>query len=415
MFIVKAKKITGIVLCLCILLYTFSFNISANSASGSLQNMLPSARLAASDNNDLPDADIKLAVNTSTYKFYDNLTGAQKAIYNAFVNTSGGLKASPKGQITVNFSSSQAFSISRLSANIAAAAAALTDDLPEYFWIYPLPFDYTYTTSGLFSTTVTSLTLTLNCDYLPYSSIAQIEREYNAMLKVVRDFPVYGDTDYEKISSIHNGLCRLASYSTDITANTSPVNSKVFFPSSALLAPYSTVCDGYSKAFKMLCDENNIPCIIVVGYAGNVGHAWNYVKMGGRWYAIDSTWDDLDGSSNICSDEFFMMGSGTSDTYGRAFSATHTATGDRYTNVTLVYPDLSASAYTPTSADISLFGDANTDGKVSLMDAKRVLQSVADSRPLICAGKLAADINRDGSVGIADAKQILIQIASSAV
>lgn len=411
----KDKKITGIVLCLCILLYAFSFNISANSASGSLQNMLPSARLAASDNNDLPDADIKLAVNTSTYKFYDNLTGAQKVIYNAFVNTRGGLKSSPKGQITVSFSSSQAFSISRISANIAAAAAALTDDLPEYFWVYPLPFDYTYTTSGLFSTTVTSLTLTLNCDYLPYSSIAQIESEYNAMLKVVRDFPVYGDTDYEKISSIHNGLCALASYTTNLTDNTSPTNSKVFFPSSALLAPYSTVCDGYSKAFKMLCDENNIPCIIVVGYAGNVGHAWNYVKMGGRWYAIDSTWDDLDGSSNICSDEFFMMGSGTSDTYGRAFSATHTATGDRYTNVTLVYPDLSASAYTANDSDISLFGDANTDGKVSLMDAKRVLQSVAGSRPLICAGKLAADINRDGSVGIADAKQILIQIASSAV
>ncbi len=411
----KAKKITGIVLCLCILLYAFSFNISANSASGSLQNMLPSARLAASDNNDLPDADIKIAVNTSTYKFYDNLTGAQKAIYNAFVNTRGGLKSSPKGQITVSFSSSQAFSISRISANIAAAAAALTDDLPEYFWVYPLPFDYTYTTSGLFSTTVTSLTLTLNCDYLPYSSIAQIESEYNAMLKVVRDFPVYGDTDYEKISSIHNGLCALASYTTNLTDNTSPANSKVFFPSSALLAPYSTVCDGYSKAFKMLCDENNIPCIIIVGYAGNVGHAWNYVKMNGRWYATDITWDDLDNSSSVCSDEYFMMGANTSDTYGRAFSATHTATGDRYTNVTLVYPDLSASAYTPTSADISLFGDANTDGKVSLMDAKRVLQSVAGSRPLICAGKLAADVNRDGSVGIADAKQILIQIASSAV
>lgn len=411
----KVKKVTSIVLCLCILICTFSFGVGANSASGNLQNKLITARFSPSGNTQsLSEANVKLSVNTSTYKFYDNLTSAQKAIYNAFVNTRGGLKSSPKGQITVNFSSSQTFPVSQLVNNIVAAAAALTDDLPEYFWIYPLPFEYSYTTSGFLGTTVTSVTLTLNCSYIPYNNIAQIESEYNAMLKVVNSFPVSGSTDYEKISSIHNGLCSLASYATDLTDDTSPANSKVFFPSSALLAPYSTVCDGYSKAFKMICDKNNIPCIIVVGYAGNVGHAWNYVKMNGRWYAIDTTWDDLDGSLSVCSDEFFMMGANTRDSDGRTFSTTHTATGDRYTNVTLTYPDLNTSAYIATSSDISLFGDANTDGRVSLMDAKRVLQSVAGSRPLVCAGKLAADTNRDGSVGIADAKQILTEVANSA-
>ena len=411
----KIKRLVSIALCFCILICSFSFGVGANSASGSLQKALISARFAPSGSTpDLPEADIKLAVNTSTYKFYDSLTSAQKTIYNAFVHTRGGLKSSPKGQITINFSSSQAFSANQLVNNIAAAAAALTDDIPEYFWVYPLPFDYTYTTSSFLSTTVTSVTLTLNCSYIPYNNIAQLESEYNALLKAVDGFSVSGSTDYEKISSIHNGLCRLASYETNLTDETSPANSKVFFPSSALLSPYSTVCDGYSKAFKMLCDKNGIPCIIVVGYAGNIGHAWNYVKMNNRWYAIDTTWDDLDNSADICSDEFFMMGSSTRDADGRTFSTTHTATGDRYTNVSLTYPDLNPTAYIAISSDISLFGDANTDGKVSLMDAKRILQSVVGSRPLVCAGKLAADINRDGTVGIADAKQILTEIANSA-
>jgi len=411
----KLKRFASVVLCLCMLICSFSFNVGAYSQTGNLQDELLSARFSPSGNTaDLPEANIKLAVNTSTYKFYDNLTAAQKAIYNAFVNTRGGLKSSPKGQITVKFSSSQTVSVSQLVNSITAAAAALTDDLPEYFWIYPLPFEYSYTTSGLFGTTVTSVTLTINCDYIPYNNIAQIESEYNALLKAVNSFPVNGSTDYEKVSSIHNGLCRTASYSTDLTDDTSPANSKVFFPSSALLSPYSTVCDGYSKAFKMLCDKHNIPCIIVVGYAGDVGHAWNYVKLNGRWYAVDSTWDDLDGSPSICSDEYFLTGSGTYDTSGRTFSTTHTAKGDRYTNVTLVYPSLHTSAYIPTSSDISLFGDANTDGKVSLLDAKRILQSVAEIRPLVCAGKLAADINRDGEVTVADAKEVLISIADTA-
>lgn len=411
----KIKRIVSFAVSLCVLICTFSFSVGASSGAGRLQSELLGARFSSSEVNAvLPEPDIKLAVNTSTYRFYDNLTSAQKAIYNAFVSTRGGLKSTPKGQITVNFSSSQTFSVSRIASNVAAAAAALTDDLPEYFWIYPLPFDYTYTSNGIFGTEVTSLTLTLNCNYIPYNNIAQIESEYNALLKAVDSFPVSGKTDYEKLSSIHNGLCALASYETNITADTSPVNSKVFFPSSALLSPYSTVCDGYSKAFKMLCDKNSIPCIIVVGYAGNVGHAWNYVKMNGRWYATDATWDDLDDPSTVCSDEFFMSGANTRDSDGMAFSSTHTAKGDRYSNVTLIYPDLNPSAYLATSNDINLFGDANTDGKVSLTDAKRILQSVAGSRPLVCAGRLAADINRDGAVGIADAKEILVEIAAEA-
>ncbi len=48
------------------------------------------------------------------------------------------------------------------------------------------------------------------------------------------------------------------------------------------------VCDGYSKAFKVLCDRAEIPCVRVFG--GN--HAWNYVELEEEWYAIDVTWND---------------------------------------------------------------------------------------------------------------------------
>lgn len=51
----------------------------------------------------------------------------------------------------------------------------------------------------------------------------------------------------------------------------------------------SPVCQGYSYAFKMICDELGIPCTVGSGD----GHMWNYVQTeDGNWYAIDATWND---------------------------------------------------------------------------------------------------------------------------
>lgn len=57
------------------------------------------------------------------------------------------------------------------------------------------------------------------------------------------------------------------------------------------------VCEGYAKAFKCLLDELEIPCIIVCGTGTNSAgltesHAWNYVFINNKWYAVDVTWDD---------------------------------------------------------------------------------------------------------------------------
>ncbi len=52
------------------------------------------------------------------------------------------------------------------------------------------------------------------------------------------------------------------------------------------------VCDGYSHAFQMVMRKLKIPCRFVTGSSGGVGHAWNMVKLSGKWYHIDVTFDD---------------------------------------------------------------------------------------------------------------------------
>ena len=48
---------------------------------------------------------------------------------------------------------------------------------------------------------------------------------------------------------------------------------------------------GISKAFKLLLNEVNIPCEVVVGYHQGDYHAWNLVKLGTEWYYADATSD----------------------------------------------------------------------------------------------------------------------------
>lgn len=56
-------------------------------------------------------------------------------------------------------------------------------------------------------------------------------------------------------------------------------------------------------------------------------------------------------------------------------------------------------------------GDVNLDGKVSLIDAKYLLQYAADMRTLSQSAMINADANGDGSVDLTDAKYILEAVA----
>ncbi|WP_010293657.1 cell wall-binding repeat-containing protein [Clostridium senegalense] len=54
------------------------------------------------------------------------------------------------------------------------------------------------------------------------------------------------------------------------------------------------VCESYAKAMYELLTAVGIECKYVTGnLEGNVGHAWNMVKLDdGQWYNVDATWDD---------------------------------------------------------------------------------------------------------------------------
>lgn len=60
------------------------------------------------------------------------------------------------------------------------------------------------------------------------------------------------------------------------------------------------VCEGYAKAFQYLCNYAGLESIYAIGWSTSDGysggHAWNMVKINEKWYNIDVTWDDANGT-----------------------------------------------------------------------------------------------------------------------
>ena len=57
------------------------------------------------------------------------------------------------------------------------------------------------------------------------------------------------------------------------------------------------VCEGMAKTVKALCDECGVECIVALSHDNpekgvKYRHAWNVVKVDGKWYHMDATFDN---------------------------------------------------------------------------------------------------------------------------
>lgn len=101
--------------------------------------------------------------------------------------------------------------------------------------------------------------------------------------------------------AIYDTVCRMASYDdhlADISASDPKALTKEMLrdrTAYGALITGSTVCSGYSKAFKNICEQMGLPCYIVTGDCGGMRHAWNAVPMDGEILYIDCTSGDEGG------------------------------------------------------------------------------------------------------------------------
>lgn len=112
---------------------------------------------------------------------------------------------------------------------------------------------------------------------------AEIERKAEEILASV---PAEAG-EYEKIKYIYEYLIRHIDYMEDAEDNQNIYSA---------LVNGKSVCAGYAKANQYLLNRLGIYCMYVTGTSqnedGREAHAWNIVRLDGKFYYVDVTWAD---------------------------------------------------------------------------------------------------------------------------
>lgn len=99
-----------------------------------------------------------------------------------------------------------------------------------------------------------------------------------------------GYSQYDQVKYLHDWLINTLKY--DTTYKKDNIHNVY-----GAFKNQEVVCEGYARTFKYILDGLGIESVLVSGNATNStgateSHAWNYVKINDKWYAIDVTWDD---------------------------------------------------------------------------------------------------------------------------
>ena len=166
---------------------------------------------------------------------------------------------------------------------ICEAYRALLDDHPEYFWLRG-GSSATVRTGG--TETTLFFKPTFHGGRMPpdlRSMRAALDKRVQAFVREARRAAA---DPYGQILFLHDALVRLCDYGE------APYAHNAY----GCLMGRRAVCAGYALGMKLLCDMTGLRSCVVRGTAesvrGTEAHAWLAVRIDGRWYHLDPTWDD---------------------------------------------------------------------------------------------------------------------------
>ena len=95
-------------------------------------------------------------------------------------------------------------------------------------------------------------------------------------------------SDYDRVKLFHDWIINRTEYVS--------TGNKYISETDGPILHGEALCEGYSRAFEYLCQSIGIECVCIAGTAtssvASGNHMWNMVKVDGKWYHIDVTWDD---------------------------------------------------------------------------------------------------------------------------
>ena len=93
--------------------------------------------------------------------------------------------------------------------------------------------------------------------------------------------------DFSKVKAVNDFLCDSTYY---------PLSEPYPMPTHMVYGAAidnCAVCEGYAGAAKAILDQMGVDCMVEIGECtGGGNHVWNIVKVDGKWYQLDVTWND---------------------------------------------------------------------------------------------------------------------------
>jgi hypothetical protein len=226
----------------------------------------------------------------------ERLSDDEKLLYDALVTCA--LSESPDEEtdhITVSLDPAG----DEFQAMLRKVYNAVIFDHPEFFWLSmsssALRYQYH---SALFDRDSYKVSFSLSEEFPDrHAQMEALEAAADDILSRVD----LSAPDEEVALAIHDELIALVSYDLDaVSSNEKDLAHTAYgaLVENSRGEANRAVCDGYSYAYEYLLQKAGIRSTLLSGRAGDSEetagkHSWNLVNLGGDWYEVDATWDDI--------------------------------------------------------------------------------------------------------------------------
>ena len=147
---------------------------------------------------------------------------------------------------------------------------------------------YNLSRSGYIRSGIYYITCTFTITW--YTTPEQEEELDEAVASVLSQKGLLDNTksSYAKTKIIYDYLCENVTYDYD---HLDDATYTLQYTAYAAMINKTSVCQGYALLFYRLALESGVDARLIAGTGNGGAHGWNIVKVGGKYYNLDSTWD----------------------------------------------------------------------------------------------------------------------------
>jgi hypothetical protein len=133
-----------------------------------------------------------------------------------------------------------------------------------------------------YKATIKGNTASVSFRFTYWETLPQTNKVKKQVTQILSQILTPGMNDHQKEKVIHDWIVSNIAYDTRLVSHSAYDG----------LTKGKTVCQGYALITFEMMRQAGIAVKIVEGTSRGIAHTWNLVQIGGKWYHLDSTWDD---------------------------------------------------------------------------------------------------------------------------